>query len=203
MSRAKLIEVNGESLWFDKSQNSDPASVSQLELLADAEGLELDDLLDEGLNQGQVMHRLHFALHGDLIPPEVLERRRARKAVSAALPKCRICSTLGWGCEGSITRHHFIPRWLMKELENYQAYAARSKCTIPICTGRHRDLHIRSDKRTPKAISEFLTDDERKFARKMLDELKLQHPKIFDLISGGDASSYEYQLIRDYTTGKL
>ena len=71
----------------------------------------------------------------------------------------------------------------MLELENYQAYAARSICTIPICIGRHRDLHYRNDG-TEKSIVQYLRDHERKFAQKLLDELREQHPKIFDLPFG-------------------
>lgn len=197
MSRYKKIGP----LDFDKKASHLKATSVQLETLAAAENIPLDDLLDEGLNQGEIRRRLTEIFHGDVIPQEVLERRRAMKELAARQPVCRICSTLGWNCEGSITRHHFIPRWMMLLLENYQAYAARVKCTIPICVGRHRDLHIRSDEHTPKSIAQFLTDDERKFAQKMLDEFRDQHPAIFDLISGGDESTYEAQLLSDYRLG--
>lgn len=199
MSRARQIG----GLWFDIQRNHEKATSEQLELLAAAENIPLDDLLDEGLRQGEVVIRLRQALGEGVIPAEVLERRRAAKEAAKHQPKCRICSTFDWECDGSITRHHFVPRWMMLLLENYVAYAARSKCTIPVCVGRHRDLHLRGDQDTPKSIAQFMTDDERKFAQKMLDELKVQHPLVFDLILGGDDSSYEYVLLRDYMVGNF
>lgn len=194
---------NGQKLWFDRKLSGTKATAEQLELLAAIENVSLDDILDEGLTQGEVLERLRTALGEGVVPPEILERRRAQKAAAAMQPKCRICSEFGWECEGSITRHHFIPRWLMLQLENYQAYAARVRCTIPICVGRHRDLHLRGDTDTPKSIAQFLTDNERKFAQKMLDELREQHPKIFDLIAGGDGSTYEAILASDYMSGRF
>jgi hypothetical protein len=202
MSRARPLLINGEQHWFDTKFNNRKATAEQLELLAAVDAVPLDDLLDEGLSQGQVITRLREALHGDLIPPEVMERRLARKAEAALQPQCRICTPTGEECEGEITRHHFIPRWIMRELDNYVAYAARSRCTIPICVGRHRDLHYRSDE-APKSIIPYLTDAERAFGAKLLDELREQHPKIFDLLAGGDQSTYEGQLVRDYLSGRF
>lgn len=199
MSRYK--EIGG--LGFDKKASHEKATTSQLELLAAAENTPVDDLLDEGLNQGQIRHRLVNILHADIIPAEVLERRRAAKIAAQTQPECRICSTQGWECDGSITRHHFVPRWMMLLLENYASYASRSKCTIPVCMGRHRDLHLRSDQETPKSIAGVLTDDERKFAQKMLTEFKEQHPFVFDLILAGDDSTYEAQLVHDYSVGRF
>lgn len=199
MSRARQIG----NMWFDVNRNHQKATVEQLELLAVAENISLDDLLDEGLNQGDVVMRSRQALGEGVIPPEVLERKRVARQLAAHQPNCRICSQFNWECDGSITRHHFVPRWMMIMLENYVSYAARSKCTIPICVGRHRDLHLRGDTETPKSIAEFMTDDERKFAQKMLDELQEQHPKVFDLILGGDDSTYEHILIRDYVQGRF
>lgn len=187
---------------FDKKASHKKATTTQLELLAAAENVSIDDILDEGLNQGQVRHRLVDVFHKDIIPHDVLERRRLAKEAAKIQPSCRICDTFGWECDGSITRHHFVPRWMMLLLDNYVSYASRAKCTIPICMGRHRDLHLRSDDETPKSIAQFLTDDERKFAQKMLDELKEQHPAVFDLIAGGDeTATYESQLVRDYIHG--
>lgn len=197
MSRARVVG----NLWFDVHKNHQKATPEQLDLLAAAENIETDDLLDEGLSQGDCIIRLREALGEGVIPPEVLERKRVAREAARHQPGCRICTTLDLECEGRITRHHFIPRWMMLMLENYVAYASRSKCTIPICVGRHRDLHLRGDKFTPKSIAQFMTDDERKFAQKMLDEFKEQHPNVFDLILGGDESNYEYVLIRDYSTG--
>ena len=199
MSRAR--QIGGE--WFDVRKNGEKATPEQLELLAAAENIPIDDLLDEGLRQADIIIRLRSALGEGVIPAEVLERRRAAKANARRQPVCRICSVLECDCDGSITRHHFMPRWMMLMLENYVSYASRSKCTIPVCVGRHRDLHLRGDDETPKSIAQFLTDDERKFAHKMLTEFKTQHPMVFDLILGGDNSTYEYTLARDYTLGNF
>ena len=195
MSRAKYFNHNGEDIWFDYKAR---ATVSQLELLADYEGIEIDDLLDEGLSQKQVARRL-FEATTHVVPQNVLERRRERERIAGMSPACRICALNGWECEGRITRHHFVPRWLMLVLENYPAYAARRLCTIPICVGRHRDLHERDC--SDKSIVPYLRKDERKFAHKLLGELQEQHPKIFELISNGDYYAYEYQLVRDFSQG--
>lgn len=203
MSRARPLGVDryGNTLWWDRRRDNEKASVEQLELLAAADNILIDDLLDEGLKQGEVLLRLREALGEGVIPAEVLDRRRKAKELAVSQDICRICSEFGWECEGSITRHHFIPRWLMLQLENYQAYAARIRCTIPICIGRHRDLHLRNEIETPKSISQFLNDQERAFAQKMMDELKEQHPAIFDLILAGDGSTYEAILAQDYIHG--
>lgn len=203
MSRARSFTgPDGTVHWFDGRLDSRRATVAQLELLADTLGIDVDDLLDGDLTQGEVKRRLHDAM-GNTIPPHVLEARRARKAQQGSRPKCRICTAHGWECEGSITRHHFIPRWLMRELQNYDAYAARSICTIPICVGRHRDLHFRGEgsEGTDKSIVQYLTETERALAQRMLDDLHEQRPVIFDLIAGGNEKSYEWQLIRDYQAG--
>lgn len=195
MSRAKKFIHDGEVIWFDYKAR---ATVEQLELLADYEGIDIDDLLDEGLSQKQVARRL-FELTSYAVPPEILERRRERERIARMSPVCRICGLNEWQCEGRITRHHFVPRWLMLELDNYQAYAGRNLCTIPICVGRHRDLHMRDP--LDKSIVPYLRTDERKFAHKMLSELEEQHPKIFQLLLDGDHYAYEHQLVRDFRQG--
>lgn len=201
MSRARPFTdpETGEQIWFDQSSK---ATVAQLELLSDWTGIPIDDLLDEGLSQRQTLFKLREVATPGVIPPEVLERRRERERLSGMSPACRICHPNGWACEGRITRHHFVPRWLMLQLENYQAYAARSMCTIPICVGRHRDLHDR-EAGDGKSIVPYLREHERKFAQKMIDELQEQHPKIFELLAGGDAHAYEAQLIEDYLKGEF
>jgi hypothetical protein len=194
--------ITGEEIWFD--QKCQVATVRQLELLADYEGVELDDLLDEGLSSKQALFRIRLIADPSLIPEHVLERRRERLALAGKQPACRICALNGWECEGTITRHHFVPRWLMLMLENYQSYAARSVCTIPLCVKTHRDLHYRSPDGTdgPKSIVPYLRDHERAFAQKLLDELKEQIPtERWELLSGGDEGSYEGQLIKDYRAG--
>jgi hypothetical protein len=92
---------------------------------------------------------------------------------------------------------------MMLLLDNYQAYAARSKCTIPICVGKHRDLHLRGTESGPKSIVPFLTVDERRFAQKMLDELRHERPHIWNLLEGGDENVYEWQLLRDFHLGEF
>jgi hypothetical protein len=37
----------------------------------------------------------------------------------------------------------------------------------------------------------------------MLDELREQHPKVFDLIAGGDQTTYEGTLVGDYIAGRF
>jgi len=203
MSRSRPIHFGDRTIWFDRHQAAKKATAEQLETLSAAEGIPLDDLLDEGLTQREILDRLRAVLHQGSIPDDVLERMQRAREEAATQPTCRICDAFDWTCEGRITRHHFIPRWMMLNLDNYQAYAARTKCTVPICVGRHRDLHLRGDEETPKSIAQFLTDDERAFAQKMLDELRDQHPAIFNLIAGGDGGTYEYQLITDYFHGRF
>lgn len=200
LSRARpfIDPLTKEETWFDQRAR---ASAAQLELLADWSDESIDDLLDAGLTARQVLFKLREVATPGVIPELVLERRRERERVHGLAPACRICQLNGWECEGRITRHHFVPRWIMLQLENYQAYAARSACTIPICVGRHRDLHFRGENDGPKTIIPYLREHERKFAQKMIDELRAEHPKIFDLLSSGTEESYEGTLIRDYLSG--
>jgi hypothetical protein len=198
MSRARPVG----GIWFDRRRSGEKATSEQLELLAASENILIDDLLDEGLRQGEVLDRLREALGEGVIPPEVLERRRAAKEAAKREPVCRICDANDWVCDGSITRHHFVPRWMMLKLENYQAYAARSKCTIPVCVGRHRDLHLDGDTDTPKSIAQFLTDDERVFAQKMLDELFEQVGKsTHEWLDTSLTREYDARLIEDFHLG--
>ena len=202
MSRARpfLDKKTNKTYWMDQKSR---ATVQQLELLSAYEDIPLDDLLDEGLTQKQLLYRLRVASDSSVIPPEVLERRREHLRQGRIEPKCRVCSLHGWECEGRITRHHFIPRWLMKELENYVSYASRSACTISICLGRHRDLHYRGDG-TVKSIVPYMREHERKFAHKMLDELKEQHPKIYLLLEQGEEDyAYESQLVLDHMRNRF
>lgn len=199
MSRARSINHDGEIFWFDTSINGAPAKPNQLELLAAVENIDIDDLLDEGLNQGAVIERLRIGLDQGVIPPEVLERQRIRREQAQSQRICR-AHPGNDQCEGKITRHHFVTKWLMKELENYNAYSRRDKCTIPLCVGFHRDLHMRQA--SNKSVAHLLNDEDRYWAHKMLSELEEQHPKIIRLLRGGDSViSYEAQLIYDYDHG--
>lgn len=204
MSRARSINHNGEEHWFDTSINGAPARPNQLELLAAVQNIDLDDLLDEGLNQGEVIDQLRCALGqgGTIVIPEsILERQRLRREQAQSQRICRAHPN-NEECEGRITRHHFVTKWLMKELENYNSYSRRDKCTIPLCVGFHRDLHMRQA--GDKSIIQYLTDEDKFWAQKMLEELEEQHPKIIRLIRRGDPEiSYEARLIRDYDEGKF
>jgi len=195
-SRPFINPDTNEITWFDIRA---PAKAKHLELLADFEEIEVDDLLDAELSQRQVLYRLHKL--ENKIPQEVLEKRR--KKLEAGPVVCRICPTYGWECEGRITKHHFVPRWLLLELDHYQRYASRAKSTIPICISRHRDLHFRSENQTPKSIVNFLENPEKELAEQALRELRDTRPAIFSLISDGNFRSYEYQLVRDFTEGKF
>lgn len=199
MSRARPIRLpDGTEIWFDQNLNGQKAKSSQLAWLAAAEDVPIDSLLDEGLSQGHVLFRLREVMEPGTIPFDIIERRRAAREEARKQPACRICPELGLECDGDITRHHFVPRWMMLELENYAAYAARSKCTIPICIGRHRDLHLDDDQETPKSVAQFMSDDERRFAQRMLEELEWQHPAMFKFIRQGGKGTYEQQLLTDY-----
>jgi hypothetical protein len=198
LSRARPIVIDNETIWFD---NKAKATAKQLELLSDLEGIPLDDLLDEGLGQRQVLMRLRIIQDSSVIPAEILERRRQRRLERGLAPRCRICALNGLECEGIITRHHFVPRWLMLEMDNYQLYASRRQCTVPVCLGKHRDLHLGDD--SPKSIAKYLRREEQAYAQKMLDDLFDQHPKIMRLLAGGDYSRYEARLVRDYLKGRF
>lgn len=184
-------------IWFDKHQHNDPATPEQLQRLAELREEDLDELLEEGLRQKEVMEALREA-EGSMNRPEWV--RPARPAEQAP---CRICTPRGWECEGSMSKHHFIPKWMMKLLENYLAYSPRNICTIPICIGRHRDLHLRADERTPKSMVELLTGEEKAFANKLLTELRDQRPQVFDILLAGDDTTYEHILAIDFVLGKF
>jgi hypothetical protein len=197
MSRAKKFTYDGGHIWMD--YKSQVATVEQLELLSDLSGTPIDDLLDEGLGQKEVSRRLH-EIDG-FIPQDVLDRRRARREAAKHAPVCRWCEPRGLVCEGYSTKHHYVPRWMLLLLENYEAYAARSRCCVSICLSRHRDLHMRGG--TDKSIVDCLLPHEKAFAQKILDELREQRPAVFDLILGGDSNAYEAQLLRDYVEGRF
>lgn len=201
MSRVRPIKYGDKTHWFDTRRNNDQATLNQLELLADVKGISLDDILDEPLTQSQVLDRIREEINPDAIPAKVLAARRARRAAARKDSECRICHTHGLECEGLITRHHFVPRWLMLELENYASYAARTKCTIPICLSKHRDLHTRGEG-WERSVVPYLNVEEREFAQKLLNELKEQHSGIYELILAGDESiTYEARLLYDYSKG--
>lgn len=197
MSRARPIRIDGKEHWFDMKQSSAKATAEQLELLATVERLDLDDLLDEHITQGEVIARLRNALGSDSIPYDVLRRRQEWRAQRQSQPECRMCGKLG-----DSTRHHFINRWILRELEGYaKLWSDRGKNCIPLCIECHRDIHMRTGESV--SIAPYLTDDEKKFADSALTALAEQRPKLLILIAKGDDSVYEARLAKDWFEGKF
>ena len=60
-------------MWFDAYD--DEATVEQLEVLAEMEDVEIDDLLDERLSTKAVLYRLNH--NSGLIPHEIIAAKRA------------------------------------------------------------------------------------------------------------------------------
>lgn len=204
MSRARPIILGEDhAVWFDTKRNGQRASDEQVELLALVERIELDDLLDISLTQGEVIDRLRKALGQDRIPVEVLERREKWREERHSLPPCRICDK-----EGDSTKHHFVNKWILRELQYYaQKWADRTKNTIPLCIHCHRGLHLRDDKDefyiADKSIVSRLTEVEKAFVEAALQALFEEHPKLLILIARGDDSSYEARLVKDWIEGKF
>lgn len=194
MSRARPIVINGEQKWFDRKRSHLKATADQLEYLASAENIELDDLLDEGLTQAEVLERLRDALGLNGVPVEIEQRREAKRKERQKLPECRICEGIG-----NSTRHHFINKWIMKELHNYLAYSHRSICTIPVCVECHRDLHSKDE--SDKSIVPYLSEKEMQVAGSMLEDLERERPALFELLKDGDLGVYESRLVQDYIEG--
>lgn len=199
MSRARdwTHPITGEVIWFDAYDSQ--ATVDQIELLAEMEGADIDDLLDERLSTRAVLYRLNH--NSGLIPHEIIEAKKARVQATQQPLVCRYHEDPE-ECEGIITRHHFVPRWLMLELPDYLNYAPRSYCTIPACAGWHRSLHLR-DGNSNKSIVPYLTEAERDIADHLIESLKEVRPVVFDLIAHGDRNSYEWQLIHDWQEGEF
>lgn len=205
MSRAKKIVLpNDEDKWYDSRTLGSPAEPELLELLADIDNISLDELLEQGLSRSEAYDKLRKALGQGGIPEEVLKQREKRRKTQNAPAECRICNS--WqptnGCEGRITKHHFVPKWCMKELENYQAYSTRQICTIPLHLNVHRDLHLRNSGAN-KSVYHLLKPDERELAHKMLTEFREQHPVIFEIQLAGDIEVYEACLVNDFIHGKF
>lgn len=188
---------DGERFWMDVSRNGETASSSQIELLAAVENVDLDDLLDEVLTQGEVLRRLREALGQGPIPTEVLERQQIQRELRKAQPECRQC-----GLVGNSTRHHYINRWLLKELDSYQSkWADRSVNCIPLCTECHKALHQRDD--LDKSVLPLLTKTEKTFADRALHALAEERPKLLILIARGAEGTYETRLVRDWLEGRF
>jgi hypothetical protein len=197
MSRARdwTHPVTGEVFWFDAYDSE--ASVEQLELVAEMEGKDLDDVLDERLSVRAVLFRLNDS--SGLIPTEIIEEKRKQRATHREPLVCRFHENPE-ECEGILTRHHFVPKWLMLELPDYAEFAPRSYCTIPACAGWHRFLHLRSNGGN-KSIAPYLTDAEKEIANHLIASLRQERPKIYALLAAGDRSSYEWQLVHDFRRG--
>lgn len=197
MSRARPVTLpDGSEYWFDMGTVKDQARADDLELLASFEDVEIDDLLDESLTRGDVLRRLREHLGVGNIPAEVEMRRRAARFERQRQPECRICQKTG-----DSTKHHFVNKWILKELSNYEQVGARSRCCVPVCIDCHRDLHDRSTDTV--SIVPYLEPHERQFARDVLEQLRREHPKILDLLAEGDYSVYEARLVKDWLEGRF
>lgn len=198
MSRARPVRLpDGTKIWFDMRKQGQRASDEQVELLAVIEDVDLDDLLDAVLTQAEVLERLRLALGQGPIPTDVLRRRDEWRQARQILPQCRKCEK-----EGDSTKHHFVNKWLLRELPDYtQKWADRGKNCIPVCIDCHRRLHQRDG--DEKSIASYLTDEERGFADVALTELAERRPKLLILIARGDDDTYETRLVRDWLEGRF
>jgi hypothetical protein len=197
VSRARPIYIGDEEIWFDTKINGEKAKASHLELLALVENLDLDDLLDEHITQGRVIERLRNALDQNGIPGDVVKRREKWRNERKDLPQCRIC-----GAKEDSTKHHFVNRWILKELQDYAwKWADRNKNTIPICIRCHRDLHLREG--PAKSIVPYLHSREIAFVEAALEALARERPSLVILLGKGDKEVYEAQLVRDWFNGKF
>lgn len=197
MSRARSIQLpDGNRYWFDMNRNGEKASPEQLELLATIEtNCDLDDLLDGGITQGEVLARLRKALGHQPIPIDVLERRNRWRFERQTQPACRACGKIG-----DSTKHHFVNKWILRELANYtQKWADRSKNCIPLCIACHRDFHSRDN--GSQSIVHLLNDDERAFAESALSTLAEERPKLLILLARGSDNVYEARLAKDWLEG--
>src|SRR4051812_15193181 len=192
MSRARPFTINGETYWFDMKHAK--ATDKQLELLAVAENVDLEELLEASNTQAEVLDRLRATL-GDVIPHEVLVRRQKWRKERQRQPKCRICDK-----QGDSTRHHFVNRWILRELSTYASkWSNRRENCIPVCIDCHRDLHDRSN--GPVSIARYLTARERRYADQALSALAEERPKLLILLARGDSSVYEASLVKDWLAG--
>lgn len=195
-SRARPVTINGEQHWFDMSQQGATATDKQIELLAVVEGVDLEDLLEASITQAEVLERLRVAL-GTTIPHAALAERQKWRRKRRSAPPCRICEK-----KGDSTRHHFVNRWILRELSGYAAkWSNRRDNCIPVCIDCHRDLHDRNG--TPKSIAHLLTPSEKAFATAALEQLAEERPKLLILLARGDKAVYEAQLVKDWFAGEF
>src|SRR5689334_16595627 len=123
------VKINGEVIWFNTSNGHKQATDKQLELLAIVEEADLEDLLESAITQADVLRRLQNAFGTNVIPHEVLLRRQKWREQRSTAPSCRICKK-----EGDSTRHHFVNKWILKELDQYETkWSKRTENCIPVC----------------------------------------------------------------------
>jgi hypothetical protein len=175
---------------------AEDATDDQLELLSAAEEVSIDDLLEEVLTQGEVVQRLRDHL-GQTIPDSVLQRRQDARQERSRAKECRIC-----GRTGDSTQHHYINRWILKQLDGYQhRWASRTYSCIPVCINCHRDLHSRQ--KGAHSIVPFLTDEEKDFAERAIQALYDEKPRLWLLIARGDEDVYETKLMHDWLMNRF
>lgn len=204
MSRARHIGTGCSSPctirthWFNVSESNAKATDEQLELLASFDNVDIEDLFEAGITQGECLRRLREALGQIPEIPEVVRKRRDKfRAQRRSAPPCRIC-----GKVGDSTRHHFVNRWILKELDSYErVWANRKENCIPVCIDCHRDLHDRNG--TPKSIAHLLTASEKAFANRALTALSEERPRLLILIGRGSSFVYEARLVKDWMEGKF
>lgn len=202
MSRARPIELpDGSRIWIDTNRNGEKfheaVTDETLELLSTVEDIDLDDLIDANFNQGEAIERIRKALGQDFVPESVIRQRDKRRQERRTQPVCRIC-----GKVGDSTKHHFVNKWMLRELDRYASlWADRSENCIPLCIKCHRKIHSRNN--GAHSIVPYLTDDEKKYAERALTALSEQHPKIIILVGKGDESVYESCLIKDWFLGQF
>ena len=197
VSRARSITINGNQIWF-QMYPAKKATDEQLELLASAENVDLEEILEAGITQSECITRLRKALGQVPEIPEYIRKRRDKfREQRRSAPPCRVC-----GKEGDSTKHHFVNRWILRELESYERlWSNRRENCIPVCIDCHRDLHDRNG--TPKSIAHLLTEKEKAFADRALSALSEQRPKMFMLIVRGSSEVYEAQLLKDWIAGRF
>ena len=204
MSRARPLELpDGTKIWIDTNRNGEKfheaVTDDVLELLSTVEDIDIDDLIDANLNQGEAVQRIRTALGQDLIPQSVIDRRDRLRRERQTQPVCRNPEC---GKKGDSTKHHFVNKWMLRELDKYASkWADRSKNCIPLCVKCHRMIHSRSN--GVHSIVDWLTDTEKEFAEKALTALSEQHPKLIILVARGEDSTYETRLVRDWIEGRF
>jgi 5-methylcytosine-specific restriction endonuclease McrA len=196
MSRSRPITTPFGDFWIDRRKDGEKATHYQLEILAGLLDCDMDDVLDEFMTQGEVVRKIREEI-GQGVPPEVVARIEVARIERQVAPECRVC-----GAEGDSTLHHFVNKWILKELEFYeQKWASRVKNCVPVCIDCHRDLHARDN--GTHSIADLLNDEEKEFAEAALHALSEERPKLLVLIARGDDSTYETRLVRDWIEGKF